>query len=191
MPKLPNLPNLLCIDAGNSTEVGSGLTEGKVYVQKGPGYRGYMVRIINDNNEVTGYYANRFIPALEAPQKSDLPELNQKFKADVGKLKPTLLFEGMPRALYLVVAVLSYGAQKYEAHSWKDVEMYRYKDAKLRHWLDELAGLGAFDAESGLVHAAHEICNALFLLEDKLSKLSPEAFAEALKFNPPPTGHKK
>lgn len=116
---------------------------------------------------------------------------DQQFKADAGKLRPSLLFEGMPRALYLVVAVLSYGAQKYEAHSWKGVEMHRYRDAKLRHWLDELAGLGVFDAESGLMHEAHEICNALFLLEDKLQKLPPETFADTLKFNPPPTGHKQ
>lgn len=115
---------------------------------------------------------------------------NQKFKADAGKLYPRLLMQGMPRALYLVIAVLTYGAQKYEAHSWKQVEAYRYEDAKLRHMFDELAGLGLTDAESGLLHTAHEICNALFLLEMKLDPMTPKQFKKLLQFNKPPTEHK-
>ncbi|WP_206518518.1 dATP/dGTP diphosphohydrolase domain-containing protein [Mesorhizobium sp. M7A.F.Ca.CA.002.12.1.1] len=118
------------------------------------------------------------------------PVKNQVFKADGGKLLPSLLMEGMPRALMLIVAVLSYGAQKYAAHSWKQVEEYRYKDAKLRHMFDELAGLGVSDPESGLLHLAHEACNILFLLEMRLSKLSSDEFQALLKFNPPPLGHK-
>lgn len=118
------------------------------------------------------------------------PVKNQEFKADAGKLMPSLLLEGMPRALMMVVAVLTYGAQKYEAHSWKQVEEYRYKDAKLRHMFDELAGLGITDAESGLLHLAHEACNTLFLLELRLADLSPEEFRNLLRFNPPPLDHK-
>lgn len=116
---------------------------------------------------------------------------NQELKADGGKLNPGLLIEGMPRAIMAVTAVLSYGAQKYAAHSWKKVEMERYRSAKYRHLLEPLAGLGEKDKESGLDHEAHEACNALFLLEDKLSKLTEEQFLEALKFNPPPQDHKK
>lgn len=115
---------------------------------------------------------------------------DQFYKADGGKLQPRLLFEGVPRALLLVIAVLTYGAQKYEAHSWKQVETYRYKDAKLRHMLDELAGLGISDDESGLLHAAHEVCNALFLLEKRVDSLPEEAFRDLLKFKEPPTAHK-
>lgn len=115
----------------------------------------------------------------------------QKYKADAGKLQPSLLMEGVPRSLLMVVAVLSYGAQKYEAHSWKQVEQHRYKDAKLRHMFDELAGLGLCDAESGLLHQAHEICNALFILEQELDRLSNEDFKRMLEFNKPPTGHKE
>lgn len=116
---------------------------------------------------------------------------NQLYKADGGKLSPLLLFEGMPRSLMLITAVLSYGAQKYEAHSWKQVAQHRYRDAKLRHWLEELAGLGHFDHESGLLHKAHEACNSLFVLEQDLEPLSQAAFKKLLKFNPPPTAHKE
>jgi hypothetical protein len=112
------------------------------------------------------------------------------FKADGGKLQPTLLFEGVPRALLLIIAVLTYGAQKYEAHSWKQVETYRYKDAKLRHMLDELAGLGITDVESGLLHKAHEACNALFVLQAELEDLPPASFRRLLRFKAPPQDHK-
>ncbi|WP_190233841.1 dATP/dGTP diphosphohydrolase domain-containing protein [Mesorhizobium sp. M4B.F.Ca.ET.058.02.1.1] len=118
------------------------------------------------------------------------PVKNQEFKADGGKLLPSLLLEGVPRALMLIIAVLSYGAQKYEAHSWKRVEAYRYKDAKLRHMFDELAGLGITDPESGLLHLAHEACNILFLLEMKLMNLPADEFQQLLRFNAPPMDHK-
>lgn len=116
---------------------------------------------------------------------------NQEFKADGNKLRPSLLFEGMPRALLLVIAVLEYGAQKYEAHSWKRVSAARYRDAGLRHMLTEMAGLGEKDAESGLIHLAHESCNALLQLQQKVDQLSPEEFQDLLKFNPPPQDHKQ
>ncbi len=119
------------------------------------------------------------------------PVANQEFKADGGKLRPTLLFKGMPRALLLVIAVLAYGEQKYEAHSWKRVEGERYEDAKLRHMLEVMANLGITDDESGLLHLAHEACNALFLLEQAAAALSPNEFRELLRFNPPPLGHKQ
>lgn len=116
--------------------------------------------------------------------------LNQEFKADAGKLHPRLLFEGMPRTLLLISAVLTYGEQKYVAHGWKKVESYRYKDAKYRHLLTDLADLGTFDDESGLLHEGHEVTNALFILEQRLDKLDPEEFLKLLAFKKPPTEHK-
>lgn len=124
------------------------------------------------------------VEALQAPIN------NQQFKADAGKLRPSLLFDGMPNALLAVTAVLSYGAQKYEAHSWKGVDMARYEDAKERHNLDRRTG-EEYDAESDLLHLSHEACNILFLLEDKLAKLTPAERKEVLRFNAPPTGHKQ
>lgn len=117
--------------------------------------------------------------------------LNQTYKADAGKLSPRLLFEGMPRALLLVVAVLTYGEQKYAAHSWKKVESDRYKDAKWRHMLADLADLGTFDDESGLLHEAHELCNNLFLLQKRVEDMDPETFEKLLQFNKPPQDHKE
>jgi hypothetical protein len=115
---------------------------------------------------------------------------DQLFKADAGKLRPSLLMEGVPRALLAVTAVLTYGAQKYEAHSWKNVDMSRYQDAKFRHMFEELLGYECNDAESGLLHEAHELCNQMFLLEAKLAKLAPEDFYRSLTFKAPPQAHK-
>ena len=117
-------------------------------------------------------------------------ENSQKYKADAGKLRAALLFEGCPRSLLMACAVLSYGCQKYGAHSWKGVASERYKDAKFRHLLDmELPE--EKDPESNLLHDAHELVNTMFILEQKLDRLSLEEFRELLKFNPPPTSHKE
>ena len=115
---------------------------------------------------------------------------DQVFKADAGKLQPSLLIGGMPRAMLAVTAVLSYGAQKYAAHSWKGVDMARYEDALIRHQLARLRG-EVNDDESGLSHLAHQACNNLFLLEDYVAHLTPGQYRRALQFNPPPTGHKR
>jgi hypothetical protein len=115
---------------------------------------------------------------------------DQKFKADAGKLQARLLFEGMPRALKAIIAVLSYGAQKYEAHSWKGVSDERYRDAKFRHLMDMMSGPYQ-DDESGLPHSFHEATNTLFLLEKELSRMTEEEFEETLKFHKPPQDHKK
>jgi len=87
-------------------------------------------------------------------------------KFDHGKPRVDLLVDGMPRALLAVSDVLTFGAEKYAAHSWKEVEgaAQRYKAAQLRHHLAQCAGEEA-DQETGLLHLAHEACNALFRLE--------------------------
>jgi hypothetical protein len=63
-----------------------------------------------------------------------------------------------------VVKVLTFGANKYGANNWKEVNnaKERYFAALMRHivaWrLDEKT-----DSESGISHIAHAICNLIFL----------------------------
>jgi hypothetical protein len=87
-------------------------------------------------------------------------------KFDADKPRMELLIQGMPRALEAVGQVLTFGAQKYAAHSWQHVEdnHNRYWAAKIRHELARAKG-ETHDPETGLLHLAHEACNALFLLE--------------------------
>lgn len=87
-------------------------------------------------------------------------------KYDGEKPRAELLIQGMPRALEAVAEVLTYGANKYAAHSWKHVEdnENRYWGAKVRHEFARAQG-ETVDPETGLLHLAHEACNTLFLLE--------------------------
>lgn len=87
-------------------------------------------------------------------------------KFDGGKPRWTLLMGGMPKALAGVVAVLTFGAKKYSAHSWRQVEnnQERYRDAFYRH-LNAIEAGELIDPESGLPHWDHICCNALFLSE--------------------------
>jgi hypothetical protein len=82
------------------------------------------------------------------------------------------MMHGMAYALSTVVAVLTFGARKYEADSWRQVEsgQERYRDAMYRHLAAYEAG-ELLDPESGLPHLAHVATNSLFLLElDKDTK---------------------
>lgn len=87
-------------------------------------------------------------------------------KFDAGKPRWSLLMQGLATALGGVVAVLTFGAKKYEAHSWRNVPNgeERYLDALYRH-LDALQRGEKIDPESGLSHWSHVATNALFLHE--------------------------
>lgn len=89
-------------------------------------------------------------------------------KFDGGKSRFSLLRFGCARALAGISKVLTFGAIKYEAHSWREVDegIDRYWSAMERH-MNEIAihGLDARDAESGLLHIDHVNCNGMFLSE--------------------------
>lgn len=103
-------------------------------------------------------------PKMEATNANG--ERGAGLKFDGGKPRFTLLYGGMPKALAGVAAVLTFGAKKYAAHSWKQVEnnTERYRDALYRH-LNALESGELIDPESGLPHWDHICCNALFLSE--------------------------
>ncbi len=94
------------------------------------------------------------------PEVEEYWERDQEAKADAGKL----MMELIPSSAYMSLArVLTYGAQKYGPNNWQGVEPDRYIGALLRHlvlFLDEPEGA---DAESGLLHIEHVLCNAMFL----------------------------
>lgn len=96
------------------------------------------------------------------------PPVPQGFKADGGKPDWFLLMsaEGCARALASVVRVLTFGAKKYAAFSWRKVDnaKHRYESALYRH-LNALHTGETHDAESGESHWAHVATNALFLAE--------------------------
>lgn len=94
------------------------------------------------------------------------PAQGAGMKFDGGKPRWSLLMRGCGLALAGVVAVLTFGAQKYAADSWQEVEeaRTRYREALYRHLHEiELHGPLSKDPESGLLHWFHVACNALFL----------------------------
>lgn len=84
-------------------------------------------------------------------------------KDDQGKQRWDLL---PTRPIRLLVDVLTFGAQKYAPNGWKNVPdaRERYYAALLRHVVAWREGERC-DAESGIHHLGHAICNLVFLIE--------------------------
>lgn len=99
-------------------------------------------------------------------EKGYLSLSNGGMKFDGGKPKMDLVFDGLPNALLALGEVLTFGAEKYEAHSWRGVPggKERYKAALIRHLIAHSKG-EKLDPESGLPHLAHALCNAAFIYE--------------------------
>lgn len=87
-------------------------------------------------------------------------------KFDGGKPRVELLLQGMPNVLLGVSEVLTFGANKYAAHSWQKVPegVNRYEAAAMRHKLARMKG-EELDSESKLHHIYHEICSLMFVAE--------------------------
>lgn len=86
---------------------------------------------------------------------------NQNLKHDKEKLR----YELIPTSVITALAkVLTYGANKYSANSWQNIEPFedRYYAALLRHLIAWRDGV-EIDEESGLKHIEHVLCNAMFL----------------------------
>ena len=100
---------------------------------------------------------------LKAPEERKAPSAEQGqvgLKCDAGK--PLVNLVPWDSILW-VGKVLTFGAGKYAAHSWRTVPdaLERYKHALMRHWIAMEQGEW-LDPESGLPHWAHIACNALF-----------------------------
>ena len=83
-------------------------------------------------------------------------------KDDAGKPRWSLLPH---KEIEEVVRVLMYGARKYGADNWREVEdgRRRYYDAAMRHLMAYRQGDWT-DDESGLAHLAHAVASLLFIM---------------------------
>lgn len=93
----------------------------------------------------------------------DTPQLGAKYDED--KVRWSLLTRGLGVQLKSIAEILTFGAKKYAADSWKCVPNAeeRYEDAMDRH-LNAWKSGEIRDKESGLPHLAHVACNCLFLM---------------------------
>lgn len=104
-----------------------------------------------------------------------IPQHEPGAKLDSNKPRANLVLGGFSQALLAVSAVGTMGARKYTDNGWKVVPdgESRYRDALLRHFLEEAAGQ-TYDPESQLLHASHTAWNALAVLELKLQETKLE-----------------
>lgn len=168
--------------------------KGDIVQRTGSGYgeceggRIYTIAEDQQNNTVAlvgvggRYLAECFVPVPQpAHQFTDpvrvdgrLPSLAADYsdqhtpgaKLDKGKVRPSLILNGMARALTAVAEVGTFGANKYTDGGWVHVPngFARYEDAQQRHALARAKGEER-DPESQLLHLAHEAWNALAKLD--------------------------
>ena len=120
------------------------------------------------------------VPGAKAPSTPDLPGETRHLSSSIpfpdlhvpgakdDKTKPIAgeLVLGFPRALEALVAVATYGANKYSRGGYLHVNNFdvRYLDAAMRHLLSYGRG-DKTDKESGLPHLAHCLWNIAAILE--------------------------
>lgn len=126
------------------------------------------MNIYMPSQEVLGKMGEMMDANLERAREQGAPAFPQGvgLKYDGGKPRWSLLMQGLPRFLTGIADVLTFGAKKYQAHSWRSVpEGYeRYRDALYRH-LNAIERGEYLDPESGLPHWYHVGCNAGFCAE--------------------------
>lgn len=140
--------------------------------------------VLNGDNEINFYAGfglenSHFIPESIVWQREQdepflTPEctLNDQYaeieevrkdgiKFDNGKPRHSLLPKG---SISSIIAVLEFGAKKYEANNWQKVDnaKERYYDAAMRH-IDSWWNGEKFDQETGIHHLAHAATNLFFL----------------------------
>ena len=98
------------------------------------------------------------------PNGKSASESGAKF--DAGKNRLGLVLGEFARALEQVGEVGTFGAGKYTPGGWVTVPngIERYTDAMLRHYMQEAKG-EVLDAQTGLLHAAHQAWNSLARLD--------------------------
>ena len=91
-------------------------------------------------------------------------------KYDTGKPRVGHLLDIFARSMLEIAKCNDHGMTKYDDLNWRTVPdgIRRFRDAKARHML--AASLETHDEETGLLHDAQEIWNALARLELKLEE---------------------
>ena len=103
----------------------------------------------------------------------------EDMKYDKGKLRMSLID---PEFVTGLAEVLTFGAVKYAADSWKHLENAedRYRDALLRHLYAYLSGEINVQ-ESGLSHLKHISANVMFLEHFERTEMRDTTFVKVLR----------
>lgn len=110
---------------------------------------------------VCGKHTEKFLSAVEAQHAWG--EINKAHKHDQGKVRMALV---PPKLIEAVGHIRTYGTSKYgDPEGWRKVELWRYRDALMRHLVEYLKDPASVDEESGYSHLWHLACNVAFLIE--------------------------
>lgn len=134
-----------------------------------------VVRIAREIDDLEQSPANIYITRIEEDTKSDdlceadpngIAAHSAGAKLDSGKIYADAILSEMPRAIWGIAEVGTFGAKKYSLGGWTSVEdgVRRYRDAAARHRLKRQMG-EVIDPDSGLKHEYHEAWNILASLE--------------------------
>lgn len=107
--------------------------------------------------------------------------MNDKNKADQGKIRPTLVPTQIIRE---IAKTRNYGLTKYPEtgrDGWREIGLERIRDAAYRHFLAYLDDPTGLDEESGLPHLSHLCCNCAFLCEMEIIDEEIENFPEEMR----------
>ena len=124
------------------------------FVDDEPKYTDDEVKYMNENGQGRLQSLNDQYAEIEQVRQDGL-------KFDNGKPRHSLLPKG---SISSIIAVLEFGAKKYEANNWQKVDnaKERYYDAAMRH-IDSWWNGEKFDQETGIHHLAHAATNLFFL----------------------------
>lgn len=129
------------------------------YIPNGKTAWATTIRKVKDFQDETGI--------TKIKEENNANRQNNQFsaKSDFGKAKLSLVPR---RIIWDVAAIREFGNNKYPVggpENWRKVEVERYRDAALRHFLRYLDDPYSVDVESGLPHLWHLACNIAFLCE--------------------------
>ena len=106
-----------------------------------------------------------FDPNHEVKQGEEITVIIHEGRGDAKKFDHNkLMWDILPYdQIEKIVEVMTYGAGKYGAESWKTVDSPRYEAAFMRHYVERKKG-EAVDKDSKISHLAHAACNLLFMM---------------------------
>ena len=88
--------------------------------------------------------------------------MKKGLKYDEGKPRLALV---PPKSINAIGEVMTFGASKYYEGSWRGVEVWRYRDALMRHLVEYLSDPQSIATDSGLPHLWHVTANASILCD--------------------------